>query len=79
MLTDAHNGIRAMNKNAAEKLRLSNGMEHASEIIEQIKRKKIKYVEVPVTIKYTQESLKKGQGNMNSLKILSRMVLKKLT
>jgi len=77
-LSDAHNGFRALSKSAAKKIKLPNGMEHASEIINQIKRKKIKHLEVPVTITYTKESLKKGQSNMNSFKILFKMIWEKL-
>jgi hypothetical protein len=36
-----------------------DGMSHASEIIDIISREKIKYMEVPVNIKYTEYSLKK--------------------
>jgi len=38
-------------------------MGHASEIIDEVATKKINFAEVPVTIKYTDYSLKKGQSN----------------
>ena len=75
MLTDTHNGLRAFTTDAASKMKLeSSGMEHASEIIEKIKLEKIKYIEVPVTIKYTDYSIKKGQRMSNSLNILFKML-----
>lgn len=81
-LSDAHNGFRAFSNSAAKKIVIqSNRMEHASEIIDQIKSKKITYKEVPVTIKYTKETLKygrKGQGSFDSIKILLKMLLKKM-
>ncbi|MBS3172157.1 glycosyltransferase family 2 protein [Candidatus Woesearchaeota archaeon] len=81
-LSDAHNGFRALSNSAAKKIVIkSDRMEHASEIVEQINSKKIKYKEIPVTIKYTKETLKngrKGQGSFDSIKILSKMVLKKV-
>ncbi len=77
-LTDAHNGFRAISNSAAKKFRLPEGMEHASEIINQVKKNKLKYKEVPVTIKYTSESLKNGQSNLNSISILLKMILEKL-
>jgi len=81
-LSDAHNGFRAFSRDAAEKIKITmDKMEHASEIVEEIKRKKIKYKEIPVNIVYTKESLKqgrKGQGQFDSLKIVSKMFMKKL-
>jgi glycosyltransferase involved in cell wall biosynthesis len=75
MLTDTHNGLRALTAEAASKMRLeSRGMEHASEIIEKIKLEKIKYIEVPVKIRYTDYSIKKGQRMSNSLHILLKML-----
>ncbi len=78
-LTDVHNGFRALSKEAASKINLrGDGMEHASEILEQIKKKNIKYKEIPVTIKYTKETLEKGQKNSNAIKILAKMISAKL-
>lgn len=81
-LTDAHNGFRAFSRNAAKKVTITmDKMEHASEIIEKIKKKGIVYKEIPVTISYTEETLKmgrKGQGKFDSLSILFKMLLKKL-
>ncbi len=52
-LTDAHNGFRVLNKKAASRISIdSDGMEHASEIVEELHRKGLKYKEVPVIIKY---------------------------
>ena len=36
-------------------------MAHASEILDLILRANLRYVEVPVTIRYSEESLAKGQ------------------
>lgn len=75
MLSDTHNGLRAFTAEAALKMKLeSRGMEHASEIIEKIKLEKIKYIEVPVKIRYTDYSIKKGQRMSNSLNILFKML-----
>ena len=75
--SDSHNGLKAMSKSAALKIDLkSNGWEYCSEIIEEIMLKKIKYQEVPVTVKYTDYSIKKGQKIYNSFYILSKMFVK---
>ena len=78
-LTDSHNGFRAMNMRAAESIEMvADKMEHASEILEQIKKKELRYVEVPVIIKYTDYSLKHGQSTLNGFRILSKMIFRKL-
>lgn len=78
-LTDTHNGFRALNKKALHSINISqNRMAHASEIIDQIKRKKLSYVEVPVTVKYNLQSKKKGQKNRHSINIFLDLVSRKL-
>ena len=47
-----------------------NRMAHASELLEQIARSGLRYVEVPVTIEYSAYSLAKGQKLSDSLSIL---------
>lgn len=70
-LTDTHNGLRAMTRRGAGKITLrQNRMAHASEILHQIARSGLAYVEVPVTIEYSIYSLAKGQSLADSLKIL---------
>jgi polyprenyl-phospho-N-acetylgalactosaminyl synthase len=78
-LTDAHNGLRVMTANAARKIRITqNGMAHASEIIELIKRHDLRFVEAPVTILYTDYSLKKGQPLSNALNIVLELLTGRL-
>lgn len=78
-LTDSHNGLRAMNAKAADAIRLtSDGMEHASEFIEEIRRNRLRFKEVPVTIKYTDYSRARGQSSLNAIRIFFRMVIQKL-
>ncbi|MFH1917266.1 MAG: glycosyltransferase family 2 protein [Nanoarchaeota archaeon] len=77
-LSDAHNGFRALSKKAAERIDITaDKMEHASEILEELKKKHLKYREVPVTIRYTDYSLKKGQGPLRSIPLGFRMILRK--
>ncbi|MBI5073049.1 glycosyltransferase family 2 protein [Candidatus Woesearchaeota archaeon] len=78
-LTDTHNGFRALKAEAVQKLQLcADRMEHASEILEQIAKQKIKYKEVPVTITYTDYSLQKGQRSTAALAILWNMIRSKI-
>jgi glycosyltransferase involved in cell wall biosynthesis len=76
-LTDAHNGLRAMNRKVVEHLRIrQNRMAHASEIVEQIGTGKFRYAEHPVHILYTDYSRAKGQSMLNSVNIVTEMFFK---
>lgn len=78
-LTDSHNGLRAFSRKAAERVQIkSDGMEHASEIIEQIADHKLRYKEIPNTITYSADTLQKGQSNSAAFRIMSKMLLGKL-
>jgi glycosyltransferase involved in cell wall biosynthesis len=71
VLTDTHNGLRAFTAEAAAQLRIThNGMAHASEILSQIVALGLRYREVPVTVTYTDHSLRKGQPLMSSVDIV---------
>lgn len=70
-LTDAHCGLRAFRASAAPKLRISQDrMAHASELLRKIKTSGLRVVEVPVTVKYTEHSLRKGQTGLQAIRIL---------
>lgn len=76
MLSDAHNGVRAFTRSAASRIRIHQaGMAHATEIVAQIARLKLRIVEVPVTVHYTAYSLEKGQKLSNSFHILIDLFL----
>ncbi|MFH1505578.1 MAG: glycosyltransferase family 2 protein, partial [archaeon] len=78
-LTDAHNGFRAFSRKAASKIEInSDRMEHASEIVEEIHRKNLKFKEVPVTIKYTDYAVRKGQGFRDGVKIAGKLIKRKM-
>jgi polyprenyl-phospho-N-acetylgalactosaminyl synthase len=78
-LTDTHNGLRAMTRRGAAALDLrQNRMAHASEILAEIARSGLAYVEVPVTIDYTEYSLAKGQRASDALTILLDLFARKL-
>ena len=79
-MTDAHNGFRAMSRKAAQRINITcDRMAHASEIIEEIHKKKLRCLEIPVKILYTKETLKKGRGSyLGAIKVFARMISKKL-
>lgn len=63
-LTDAQNGFRAFTTEAASAINIhQDGKAATSEIIDEVARLKLKYVEVPVTVYYTHYSLHKPKAN----------------
>lgn len=78
-LTDPQNGFRALTRQACEKINIkSNRMEHAGEILGEIKKKALRYKEIPVTIKYTDYSRIKGQHWTASFSLGLKMIFQKL-
>ncbi len=70
-LSDVHNGFRALSRHAAQTIKLTQDrMAHASEILQEVQRHQLRYMERPVQVQYTDYSLQKGQGSLNSLRIL---------
>ncbi|HMO33065.1 MAG TPA: glycosyltransferase family 2 protein [Lacibacter sp.] len=79
LLTDAHNGLRAFGRTAAEKIRITeNRMAHASELLFLVKKHRLRYCEVPVTVMYTPYARNKGQSAWNSIRIFFDLLLHKL-
>ena len=79
-LTDAHSGLRALHKDAAAKIEIrSDGMAHSHEFAEQIHKKQITFIEVPIDVKYTEYAMSKGHGSYKqACKVLLAMVKDKL-
>ena len=78
-LTDTHNGFRALSRAAAQRIKLTeNGFAHATEILELLRRSRLRYMEVPTAIRYTEYSVSKGQSAFNSIDIVFDLVLRKL-
>lgn len=79
-LTDTHNGFRAFNEKAYTALKITQrGMEHASEIIDQIKQKRLRFVEVPVLITYNEKTYRRKQGTSNFIHLGVKTLLRKIT
>jgi len=78
-LSDAHNGFRALSRRAAQKMDITaDKMEHASEILDEIRKKNISYKEVPVIITYTDYSMRKGQSPWKSIPLGFKMIFRKI-
>jgi glycosyltransferase involved in cell wall biosynthesis len=75
-VTDTHNGLRAFSRHAAQRIRITqNRMAHASEILDEVRRFELRFVEVPVTIHYNADTLAKGQSSWNAVKIATEFLL----
>jgi glycosyltransferase involved in cell wall biosynthesis len=79
-LTDAHNGLRVLERSVVARLDITqNRMAHASEIVAQIGAmrfdgKQVAYAEAPVHILYTDYSKAKGQSLWNAVNILAELI-----
>lgn len=78
-VSDTHNGFRAMTRRGAAAIHLrQNRMAHASEILHQIAASRLKCVEAPVTIVYSEYSLSKGQRLGDAINILVDLFARRL-
>jgi hypothetical protein len=70
-VTDTHNGLRAFSRRAAERIHITlDRMAHASELLDQIVASGLAYREVPVTLRYSEYSLAKGQSARGAFRIV---------
>lgn len=78
-LTDVHNGLRVFTASAARRIRITqNRMAHASEILDEIARHRLRHIEVPVSIRYTEYSLAKGQKISDAIRVIGEMLVGKI-
>ena len=76
-LTDAHNGLRVIRKDALEHVNLiQDRMSHATEIVHQLADTKLPWKEYPVEVLYTDYSKAKGQSLLNSINILFDLIVR---
>jgi glycosyltransferase involved in cell wall biosynthesis len=74
-VTDPHNGLRAFSRHAAREIRIAqDGMAHASEIVEQLPARRLRFCEAPVTVRYTPATLAKGQRPWNAIRIVGQLI-----
>lgn len=70
-LTDAHCGLRAFRASVAPKLRITQDrMSHASQLLHKIKSSDLRVTEVPITVRYTTHSKRKGQSGLQAIRVL---------
>ena len=70
-LTDTHNGMKAIRRDALYKLNINiDGYAFESELIQCVAKEKLGYSELPTNIIYTEYYMAKGQSIMNGFIIL---------
>ncbi len=78
-LTDTHNGLRAFRREAVSRMDLQQDrMAHASEIQTEIARCRLRCMEVPVRVSYTEYSMAKGQRLTGAISILWDLLVAKM-
>jgi glycosyltransferase involved in cell wall biosynthesis len=76
-LTDAHNGLRVIRRDAARHIHLQQDrMAHATEIVMQLGDSGLPWQEHPVELLYTDYSKAKGQSVLNSVNILVDLIVR---
>ncbi len=76
-LADAHNGLRAFSRRALAQIPIrQNGMAHATEIKQRVRDAgSLVVTELPVSVRYTKESLAKGQRSSGAFGILHDLAI----
>lgn len=78
--TDSQSGLRAFNGLALGKIQIkTQRMEVSSEFFKEIKRNNLRFVETPIKPIYTEYSQiggQDGRGNLNSLRVGAKMILR---
>lgn len=70
-LTDTHCGFRALSRRAAQEMTITlDRMAHASQIQDLVVVKRLRYVERPVTIVYSAETLAKSESSLRAFGIV---------
>jgi len=77
-VTDSQSGFRAYSKNAITKIDTkTDRYEYDSEVIREIHRHQLKFIEIPIEVRYTEYSMGKVQkmNLTNGIKTLIKMIL----
>jgi glycosyltransferase involved in cell wall biosynthesis len=77
-ITDPQSGARAFSRLAAMRIDFrQDGAAHCSEILKKVTRSDLRYKEVPVLVRYTEETLRKGQRFTVAFHILWQLLVRR--
>jgi len=75
--SDSLSGFRAFNRKAIEDIQIrTDHMEVSNEFFYEIKRRRLRLVEVPIDVIYTKYSRLKGQKNSNAIEVGIKLLLR---
>ena len=75
--TDSQSGFRAFGPRAIQEINLkTERMEVSSEVFSEIKRLKLRFSEVPISVEYTDYSKSKGQSNSDAFGVGFKLLLR---
>lgn len=73
-LTDSQSGMKAFTAEFARNSKLyHNGFEFCIEIIRNIRKNKVNFIEIPIKVQYTEETMQKGQNLWVGFQMLGRI------
>ncbi len=76
-VTDPQSGARAMSRKAAELIDFrQDRAAHCSEILRLVTQSDLRWKEVPVHVRYSKETLKKGQSFLEAFRILWHLIIR---
>jgi len=76
-ITDPQSGARALSRRAAEMLDFrQDRAAHCSEILRLVTQSDLRWKEVPVHVRYSRETLKKGQSFLEAFRILWHLIIR---
>lgn len=74
LVTDSQSGLKVMSRTFAEKLTIDhNGFEFCIDIIRKAKLNRAEVTEAPIDVKYTRETMAKGQSFQKGLMMLGKL------
>jgi glycosyltransferase involved in cell wall biosynthesis len=74
-VSDTQSGLKAFKRSALEKIKIkTDGYEFCSELIIKAQSHKLKIIETPITVFYTDMSMKKGQSLGNGFKTVVNLI-----
>lgn len=74
---DSQSGFKLLRRKAIEKINLTyDRFEFCSELIGEIKKKKLKYSQIPISVVYNDYSKSKGQNFFNGIKMVMRLIFR---
>lgn len=77
--TDAHNGMRALSRHAAQLIELKKDRaQHASELVDQVVSAGLPYLEVPVQTRLSEYGLSKAQRSSAALRVAFQYIKTRL-